>query len=176
MDPQHGLDLLPAPREVPPPESFGRGSWPRISADDPGSPGTRAVGFPIWAARQYSQLIGPIHHGLSSVSRAAVAERTNLSRNAVQSALDGAGWPQLHTVLRLGFVAEVEVVSYSGRDLVDRGMPLPADEQALLRAFRQLGAEAQWQMHRLLREHTAPRHGATTVIAGNAVGGVGERD
>ncbi|MFP4312006.1 MAG: hypothetical protein ACLFS9_08530 [Nitriliruptoraceae bacterium] len=176
MDPQRGDDVLPAPREVPPPESFGRGSWPRIAVDDLGPLGTRAEDFPVWAARQYSQLIAPIHHILSGVPRAAVAERTSLSRNAVQSALDGAGWPQLQTILRLGSVADAEVVSYSGRELVDRGMPLPADEQALLRAFRQLGAEAQWQMHRLMREQLAPRHGSPTAMAGLAGSGLGDRD
>lgn len=152
MCPQRPAEVLPAPRDLQPPEWFARGSWPELSPAYRRPLREGVDDFPIWAARQYSQLITPIHHVLSGTSRVGIARRTNLSRNAVQAALDGAGWPQLQTIVRLGFVASVELTSYSGRDLVDRGVPLPADEQALLRAYRHLDDASRQALHGRLRE------------------------
>ena len=174
MSSGRAAEVLPAPRDLQPPESFARGSWPQLSPAYRRPLGEGVDDFPIWAARQYSQLITPIHHVLSSSSRVAVARRTNLSRNAVQSALDGAGWPQLQTIIRLGFVAGVELMSYSGRDFVDRGVPLPADEQALLRAYRHLGDASRQELHTRLQEHLSrPRQDRA---GGPAVAGTSQAD
>lgn len=129
---------LPPTSEVPPPEVFGRGTWPFVRVERGREVGSPGQAFPAWAARQYSQVIGPIHYGLSQASRVAVAERANLSRNAVQAALDGASWPQLQTIIRLAGLADVELFSLAGRDLVEHGPPLPPDEQALLFAYRRM--------------------------------------
>lgn len=129
---------LPPQSEVPAPEVFGRGTWPIVHVERGREVGSPRQAFPAWAARQYSQVIAPIHFGLSQSSRVAVAERANLSRNAVQAALDGASWPQFQTIIRLANVAGVELFSLSGRDLVEHGPPLPADEQALLLAYRRM--------------------------------------
>lgn len=131
------------PDEVPPPEVFGRGTWPIVPLVQGRTAGSPGPEFPVWAARQYSQLLAPIHYSLHGSSRVSVAARANLSRNSVQAALDGASWPQLQTVIRLAHVAGVELFALAGRDLVEHGPPLPPDEQALLLAYRRLPAEAR---------------------------------
>ena len=94
--------------------------------------------FTTWSHRQYQQLMTPINRILSTSTHVALAQRTNLSRNAVRSALDGSTWPQLQTVLRLAYVSGVECFTMAARDLVQHGPPLPAAEQALLAAYRRL--------------------------------------
>ncbi|MFP4310994.1 MAG: hypothetical protein ACLFS9_03315 [Nitriliruptoraceae bacterium] len=102
--------------------------------------------FSIWSRRQYEQLMEPVSRILSTSTHVALAERTNLSRNAVRSTLEGSTWPQLQTVLRLAYVAGVECFTMAAQDLVQHGPPLPASEQALLAAYRRLGAQdrAAW--------------------------------
>lgn len=149
------------PSDVPAPEVFGRGTWPMVSIDVRREAGSPGPDFPSWAARQYSQIIAPIHYALSRSSRVSVAERANLSRNAVQAALDGASWPQLQTIVRLAHVAGVELFALSGRDLVEHGPPLPPDEQALLVAYRRMPAAVQQRLRqeafRIVSERTAQR-------------------
>lgn len=129
---------FPLPGEAPAPEAFARGTWPIIHLEPRREAGAPAHTYPAWAARQYSQIIAPIHEVLSPTSKVAVADRANLSRNAVQAALDGASWPHFKTIVRLARVAGVELFSLTGRDLVEHGPPLPPDEQALLRAYRRM--------------------------------------
>lgn len=134
------------PDDIPPPEVFGRGTWPVVTLDLGREAGSPASGFAGWAARQYSQVLAPIHFALQGASRVSVAARANLSRNAVQATLDGASWPQFQTLVRLAHVAGIELFSLTGRDLVEHGPPLPPDEQALLLAYRRLPNEARTRL------------------------------
>lgn len=132
------LEPLPAAGLVPPPTgqaTQGDGPLRRDADHSADSPGTD---FARWAARQYGQVIGPVNLALGGASRSALAQRTSLSRSAVHSVLEGTGWPQFQTVVRLAACSGVELFGLMARDLVTDGPGLPPEEQALLLAYRRL--------------------------------------
>lgn len=141
-DPRSGplppTDQVPAPREV----------WVRtgVVRGHPASEPDASITFADVAASQYRQVIAPIAQVLTGSARSSLAERAGLSRGAVASALEGTAWPQSQTVVRLAYLAGVELFGLAGRDLLTQGPALRPEEQALLFAYRRLTPQERQRM------------------------------
>lgn len=152
---EDGSSQLPSSEEMAAPRALLPQGVPVVEVDR--LVGEPASAFPLWAARQYWQLVAPLNQVLAGTSRSSLAQRGALSRGAVQSALDGTAWPQLQTVVRLANLAGVELFGLAGRDLVEHGPPLAPDEQALLLAYRRMPPPQRRRMIEQLRSSAADR-------------------